>query len=202
MKKLMLLAAALLLTAGPAFANAEIGKPAPEIEGTDVLSGQPFKLSDHKGKTVVIEWTNHQCPFVVKHYGSGNMQKTQEAAKAQGVEWVSVVSSAPGLQGNVTPEEAKKIVEDVKASPTAKILDESGEIGKAYGATNTPQLFIVSAEGNVVYEGAIDSDSSPNPASIEGATNYVLAALKDIAEGKPVATPVTQPYGCGVKYAH
>ncbi len=201
MKKLLATALAVLGLALPIAANAvEVGKPAPEITATDI-HGQPFKLSDHKGKMVVLEWTNHLCPYVIKHYDSGNMQKTQTEAKALGdVEWISIVSSAPGKQGHVSADEAKKIVEASGATITTKILDETGEIGKAYGAQTTPHMFVIDASGNVAYAGAIDSDSSPRPESIEGATNYVLAALTSLKTGKPVETTTSQPYGCAVKY--
>lgn len=192
-------AAVLMFAAMPVKAAVEIGQPAPEIEAVDT-NGNPFKLSDHKGKIVVLEWTNHECPFVVKHYGSGNMQATQKAAMADGVEWVTIVSSAEGKQGNVSPEEANKIVEEAEASISAKILDESGEIGKAYDAKTTPHMFVIDAEGNVAYAGAIDSVSSPNPDTIEGATNYVTAALESLKAGEPVEVTETKPYGCAVKY--
>ncbi|MAI61685.1 MAG: thioredoxin family protein [Micavibrio sp. TMED27] len=185
----------------PASAEVSVGSMAPEIEAVDVMSGEAFKLSDHKGKVVVLEWTNHGCPFVVKHYGSGNMQKVQKEALAQdNVEWVTIVSSAPGRQGHVTAEEAKAIVEKEGASVSAKLLDETGEIGKAYGAQTTPHMFVIDAEGKLAYMGAIDDNSSPNPKTVEGAKNYVLAALSDIAAGKPVEMAQTRSYGCGVKY--
>jgi ABC-type Fe3+-hydroxamate transport system substrate-binding protein len=127
----------LSLVSTNAKAAPEIGKPAPEITATDI-KGNPFKLSDHKGKIVVLEWTNHECPFVVKHYGSGNMQKAQETAKAEGVEWVTIVSSAKGKQGNTTAEEAQKILDDAKASPSVKILDESGRDRQSLRRINNP----------------------------------------------------------------
>ena len=189
----------LIFTILPANAAVEIGQAAPEIEATDT-NGQPFKLSDHKGKIVVLEWTNHHCPFVVKHYGSGNMQATQKAAMEQGVEWVSIVSSAPGRQGHVSAEKANEVTAEQSATITAKLLDESGAIGKLYDAKTTPHMFIVDAEGNIAYAGAIDSNSSPNPKTIEGATNYVTAALDNLKNGTSVAVSQTQPYGCSVKY--
>ena len=204
MKKLMYLMAAalMLLTLNPAQAAPEIGQAAPEFEGTNILTGQPFNLSDHKGKIVVLEWTNHQCPFVVKHYETGNMQKIQKAALEQGATWVSIVSSAPGQQGHVTAEEGVKIATDAGASISAKLLDESGEIGKLYGASTTPHMFVINGEGVLVYAGAIDDNSSPSHDTVEGAKNYVTAALSDLAAGKPVETATSQPYGCAVKYAH
>jgi peroxiredoxin len=201
MKTLTLFIAALLLGIAPSYAI-EIGESAPDFTGTNILSGQDFRLSDHKGKIVVLEWTNHLCPFVVKHYETGNMQKVQKAATDQGVEWVSIVSSAPGKQGNVTAEAGKQIVADAGAAPSAKILDESGEIGRLYGAQTTPHMFVINADGQLVYAGAIDDNSSPGHDTVDGAKNYVLAALADLAAGQTVETPTSQPYGCAVKYAH
>jgi len=195
-----LMAAAIIIFAGlPVHAAVEIGQPAPEIEATDT-NGNPFKLSDHKGKIVVLEWTNHNCPFVVKHYESGNMQSIQTAAREAGVEWVSIVSSAPGRQGHVSAEEANEIVSEAGATVTAKILDEAGVIGKAYDAKTTPHMFIIDENGNVAYAGAIDSDSSPNQKTIVGATNYVAEAIDSLTAGQEVEVAQTQPYGCSVKY--
>ncbi len=195
------LAAFVLLFAAynPANAAPAIGEAAPEIIAVDT-NGNPFKLSDHKGKIVVLEWTNHQCPFVVKHYSTGNMQATQKTATDKGVEWVSIVSSAEGHQGFTTTEEANAIVKDNNAQPSAKILDASGTIGKAYGAQTTPHMFVIDAEGNLAYAGAIDDNSSPNPKTVEGAKNYVLAAIDDLEAGKAVEVSQSQPYGCSVKY--
>jgi peroxiredoxin len=191
--------AILIFSALPVNAAVEIGKPAPEIEALDT-NGNPFKLSDHKGKIVILEWTNHQCPFVVKHYGSGNMQAAQKTARDQGVEWISIVSSAPGHQGHVSAEQANAITATGGAEITAKILDESGEIGKRYNAMTTPHMFVIDTEGNLAYAGAIDSNASPNPKTIEGATNYVLAAIESLKNGTPVEVSQTRPYGCAVKY--
>ncbi|MEZ5918480.1 MAG: redoxin domain-containing protein [Alphaproteobacteria bacterium] len=185
----------------PVHAAVEIGKPAPDFEAVDI-DGDTVRLSDLKGKKVVLEWTNHLCPYVQKHYGSGNMQATQEAARAQGAEWISIVSSAPGLQGHTDAAEAHAILEETGASPSVKILDESGEIGRLYGARTTPHMFVVNESGTLVYAGAIDNKPSPNPATIDGAENYVLEALADIEAGHDVRTPLTEPYGCAVKYAH
>lgn len=192
---------AAIFTFHPASAAVEVGQDAPEITLKDT-NGNDFKLSDHKGKIVVLEWTNHQCPYVVKHYDSGNMQKTQKTVMDMGdVEWVTIVSSAPDRQGNVTPEEANKIVDDAGATISAKLLDESGEIGKAYGAKTTPHMFVINTEGKIAYMGAIDSDSSPRQEAIEGATNYVLEAVSALKEGNAPETASSQPYGCGVKYS-
>lgn len=206
MRKLAYFALALALTplvfsmgAFPVMASVEVGQPAPDFTATDI-HGQEFKLSDQKGKTVVLEWTNHECPFVKKHYGSGNMQTTQKTATDKGVVWVSIVSSAPGKQGNVTPEQAIEIEKEVGANATTRILDASGEIGMAYGAKTTPHMFVINPEGTLAYAGAIDDNPSPDPATIEGAHNYVLSAVESIAAGTEIATASTTPYGCGVKY--
>lgn len=177
----------------------EIGKPAPDFTGTDV-NGQTVKLSDFKGKNVVLEWTNNECPYVIKHYDSGNMQATQKAAMDKGAVWLTIVSSAEGKQGNLTPEESKAVMDKAGSHPTAKILDVSGEIGQAYDAKTTPHMFVINAEGNVAYAGAIDDNPSPRPETIEGAKNYVLSALDHIAAGTAVEPAQTAPYGCSVKY--
>lgn len=193
--------ALVLFTFAPAHAAPDVGAPAPDFEVVDI-HGQPFKLSDHKGKIVVLEWTNHQCPFVVKHYSTGNMQDVQKQAREKDVEWVSIVSSAPGRQGNITPDEAVQITKSQGATVTTKILDPSGEIGRLYAAQTTPHMFIIDADGVLAYAGAIDNNSSPNPKTVEGAQNYVLAALDDLTAGKAVRTPRSGAYGCSVKYAH
>ncbi len=180
---------------------AEVGKAAPDFSATDV-NGADFSLSSLKGKLVILEWTNHQCPYVIKHYDSGNMQKTQAAAKKHGAEWITIVSSAPGRQGHTAAQEAKDIAEKSGAKITTKILDESGSVGKLYGAKATPHMYIVNQEGILVYAGAIDNKPSPRKSTVETATNYVLAALDNIAAGQPIETPVTSAYGCAVKYAY
>lgn len=200
MKKLsfLLLAAALFLTA-PASAEPTIGQAAPDFTATD-SNGTSHKLSDFKGKTVVLEWTNHECPFVVKHYGSGNMQSLQKAATAEGTVWLSVISSAAGKQGHVDGAKANELTKTRDAAPTAVLLDEKGEVGKLYGAKTTPHMFIVDKEGVLVYAGAIDSNPSPRESDIKDATNYVRQALDEIKAGKPVSVATTKSYGCGVKY--
>ncbi|NCC22091.1 MAG: redoxin domain-containing protein [Alphaproteobacteria bacterium] len=197
-----------LLTGAPAIAQddtqeapqAVVGQPAPDFEAV-TIDGSTVKLSDLQGQPVVLEWTNHECPFVVKHYSAGNMQATQQMATDDfDAHWITIVSSAPGNQGHVSAEEAQSIMDDAGANATAKVLDESGKIGKLYGASTTPHMFVIDAEGTLVYAGAIDSVPSPSPADIENAENYVIAALKNLAADEPVATPQTQPYGCSVKY--
>lgn len=200
MKRMILAAlAVLVMGATPALAAPEVGKPAPDFTATDI-NGASVTLSALKGKTVVLEWTNHQCPFVVKQYDTKAMQTLQEKATKDGVVWISIVSSAKGKEGHVTAEEAKKIATESGAKFTHKILDESGVIGKLYDAKTTPHMFVVNAEGNVAYMGAIDSDPSPRLSSVAGATNYVAAALEALKAGKAVEPASTQPYGCGVKY--
>lgn len=201
MKKFLYSTMALAILLVPSLAHAvEVGAVAPEIEATDI-NGQAFKLSDHKGKIVVLEWTNPECPFVMKHYDSGNMQKVQKEALAMdGVEWVTINSSATGKQGHLTADAAKKGLETSGATPTAYIADENGTIGQAYGAQTTPHMFIVDKEGKLAYAGAIDDNSSPKQEVIATSKNYVVAALKNLEAGQPVETPTSQPYGCSVKY--
>ena len=191
--------AVLALSAAPAMAAPEIGKAAPEFTATD-SNGKSHKLSDFKGKTVVLEWTNPECPYVVKHYDSKNMQKLQEEATAKDVVWLSINSGAEGKQGHLTDEAANKYIADKGAKQTAYLLDGTGEIGKAYDAKTTPHMFVIDKDGVLVYDGAIDDNDSANPADAAGAKNYVTAALDALAAGKPVETSKTKPYGCGVKY--
>jgi peroxiredoxin len=196
---IMTMALAVFAFAPQAYAEAVVGEPAPEFTGTDTM-GNEHSLSDFLGKRVVLEWTNHECPFVVKHYESGNMQKLQKEATEDDVVWLTIVSSAEGKQGHTTPEEANKIMEEAGANSTARILDPTGEIGKMYGAKTTPHMFVIDKEGTLVYAGAIDSDDSFKQSSIEGATNYVSAALNSLDEGEPVEVASSKPYGCAVKY--
>lgn len=195
-----LLTVLLIMTAGfPAMAAPEVGQAAPDFSATDI-NGNAVSLGELKGHRIVLEWTNHECPFVMKHYDTGNMQKTQKAAADQNVTWISILSSAPGKQGNVSAEQAQKLLEEQGAMPAHKILDPEGTIGKLYDARTTPHMFVIDEQGVLVYAGAIDDNSSPRHDTVEGATNYVLAALSDLAAGRAVQTPQTQPYGCGVKY--
>lgn len=181
-------------------AAATIDQAAPAFSGKGA-DGRTINLSDYKGKTVVLEWTNHDCPFVKKHYESGNIPKLQKEAAAKGVVWLQVLSSGPGEQGQVDGPTALKINGYRDAKPAGIVLDADGTIGKLYGAKTTPHLFIVSPEGKLVYKGGIDSIPSSNPADIAKADNYVSSALTALAAGKKVANPSTQPYGCSVKYA-
>ena len=196
-------AAAYLAAPVPALAAAapEVGKTAPDFTGFD-SNGAKVTLSALRGKLVVLEWTNDGCPYVGKHYGAGNMQKTQKAARAMGAVWLSIISSAPGTQGHVDGAGANRLTETRDASPSHVILDPKGVIGRRYEATNTPQMFVVGKTGTVLYMGAIDSIRSANPADIPRAKNYVTAALGEIAAGRKVSQPETRPYGCSVKYAY
>lgn len=200
MIKPILLAAAISVSAASAFAaGPDIGQPAPAFMGVD-SNGKAHKLSDFAGKTVVLEWSNHDCPYVKKHYNAGNMQATQTASTAKGAVWLTIVSSAPGKQGAVTGAEANKLTADRKAAPTAVILDPAGTIGKAYEAKTTPHMYIIDGKGILRYQGAIDDKPSSAAESLNGAKNYVLAALGEMAAGKPVSVAETEPYGCSVKY--
>jgi peroxiredoxin len=200
MIKPLLLAAAFALSATTALAiGPEIGKPAPRFVGVD-SNGKAHKLTDFAGKTVVLEWSNHDCPYVKKHYNAGNMQATQTAATGKGAVWLTIVSSAPGKQGAVTAAQANELTTTRKAAPTAVILDPAGTIGKAYEAKTTPHMYVIDGKGILRYQGAIDDKPSSAAESLTGAKNFVLAALDDLAAGKPVAVAETEPYGCSVKY--
>jgi hypothetical protein len=148
----------------------------------------------------VLEWFNPECPFVKKHYGSGNMQKLQEEYTSKGIVWLTIDSNAPGSEGNISGEQANKIMASWKTHQTALLLDPESKVARSYGAKNTPDMIVISPEGKIVYEGAIDSKPTPNPSDIPGSTNYVKAALDESLAGKPVSNPTTKPYGCSVKY--
>ena len=177
----------------------KVGQAAPNFTGVD-STGKTHNLSDFRGKVVVLEWTNHQCPFVRKHYESGNMQRLQADATSKGIVWLSIISSAPGNQGYVEAAEANMLTENRGANPSAVLLDTEGKIGKMYNARTTPHMFVIDKQGIVKYMGAIDSIYSTNPADIAKAENYVQKALTSVLAGQPVETAVTQPYGCSVKY--
>jgi|SRR5579872_3406872 len=178
---------------------AKVGEPAPDFTAVD-SNGHTVKLSDYKGKFVVLEWHNNGCPYTKKHYTSGNMQKLQAAWTAKGVVWFTIISSAPGAQGYVTAGEENDYMKQVNAKPTAALLDPDGDLGHLYGAKTTPHMFIIDPKGTLIYNGAIDSTSSSDPADIGSSTNYVNAALTEALAGKAVSNPATNPYGCSVKY--
>ena len=189
----------LLSTAAFAADSPPVGSAAPDFSAAD-SKGKTHSLSQYKGKYVVLEWFNPECPFVKKHYGSSNMQKLQEEFTGKGVVWLSVDSSAPGTEGNITPEQAEKKISEWKTRSTALLLDQDGKVGRAYGAKNTPHMFVINPEGKIVYEGAIDNKATPNPSDIPSSTNYVKVALDEAMAGKPVSNPNTKPYGCSIKY--
>jgi peroxiredoxin len=189
------------LVAPPAWAAAaKVGEPAPGFT-TAATTGKSVSLADQRGKLVVLEWTNHDCPYVRKHYESGNMQALQGEITGQGIVWLTLISSSPGTQGYVTPKQAAELTSTRKASPTAVLLDPTGVVGRAYGATNTPHMYVIDKAGLLVYAGAIDDRPTTRRSDVQGAHNYVRAALEDMAAGRPVQTPVTRAYGCTVKYA-
>lgn len=200
--KTLLLAAALTFAAAPdAIADATVGQPAPAFELVD-STGQARSLADFAGRTVVLEWTNNECPFVKKHYGADNMQAQQRDATASDVVWLTVNSSAPGQEGHVDGATAERIQGDARAAQTAYLLDPNGTTGRAYGAKTTPHMYVIDPDGVLRYAGAIDSISSADPADIAKATQYVPQALAELAQGQPVSAAVTRPYGCSVKYAN
>jgi peroxiredoxin len=200
MKKTILIALSSLVGATLFAADSPpVGSNAPEFSLSDA-KGKNRSLGDFKGKYVVLEWFNPECPFVKKHYGSGNMQKLQQEFTEKGVVWLTIDSSAPGTEGNLTPEQASNTMNSWKTHMTALLLDPNGKAGRAYGAKNTPHMFVINPEGKIVYEGAIDSKPSPNPSDIPNSTNYVKVALEESLAGKPVSNPNTKPYGCSVKY--
>jgi peroxiredoxin len=177
----------------------ETGSTAPDFTLRD-SNGEERTLSDFKGQHVVLEWTNHECPFVKKHYASGNMQNLQRTYTGKGVAWLTILSSGEGNQGCVSAEKANELIQTAEASPTAYLLDYDGTVGRKYTAQTTPHIFVIDPEGQLVYQGAIDDVRSADPADIVGAKNYVSLALGESMSGKPVSVSDTQPYGCSVKY--
>jgi len=178
-----------------------VGEQAPDFTAAD-SNGQSHVLAHYKGKYVVLEWHNNGCPYTKKHYESGNMQKLQKEWTAKGVVWFTVISSAPGTQGYVTAAEENAYLQQMKASPTAALLDPQGTLGHLYNAKTTPEIFIIAPDGSLVYEGAIDDHPTPDASDIPNSKNYVSIALTEAMTGKPVAEPSTRSYGCSVKYAH
>ena len=191
------------VTAGlsSAFGAAEtvVGQPAPDFSLRDT-NGKTNRLSDFKGKYVVLEWSNYDCPFVKKHYNSGNMQKLQKTYTEKGAIWLTINSSAAGKQGNYPADKWNEMVKEKGAAPTAVLLDPDGTVGKMYGAKTTPSMFVINPAGSLIYMGAIDDKASFAPEDIKTARNYVQMALDAAMAGKPVETSSTQSYGCSVKY--
>ena len=194
-----LMGAALTLSPPAKAASASVGQAAPDFTLSDSQGGQR-SLSSLKGKFVVLEWVNYDCPFVQKHYGSGNMQKLQKTYTGKGVVWLSVNSSAPGKQGNFPPADINAKLKERSASPSAYLLDPDGTVGKAYGARTTPHMYVISPQGTLLYAGGIDDKPSTDQADVATARNLVAAALDEAMAGKPVTTASSQPYGCAVKY--
>jgi peroxiredoxin len=199
MKLTALLIAAVAVASSPVLAAPVPGQPAPAFRGVDV-NGKPVSLADFRGKTVVLEWNNPNCPFVQKHYTSGNMQSLQQKNTAAGVVWLAVNSTTESHSDYMAPAKLAAWFGEQKAAPTAIVMDPKGEIGRAYGAKVTPHMYVIDAKGTLVYAGAIDDKRSANPADIKTSTNHVAAALGEVAAGKAVTTPSTTAYGCTIKY--
>ena len=189
-----------LVNPSSAWAAPKTGIAAPAFTAS-ATTGKPLSLADQRGKIVVLEWTNHECPYVRKHYETGNMQALQKEATGQGVVWLTIISSAPGTQGFVSAGEADQLTTSRQAAPTAVLLDPTGAVGKMYGATNTPHMYVIDKVGTLMYAGAIDDRPTTRRSDVQGAQNYVREALQAVAAGQPVKTPVTRAYGCTVKYA-
>ena len=199
MKTIIKTTVALLVAAGTSLAAPQVGQPAPAFTLTD-SNGQSHNLSDFKGKFVVLEWLNHGCPFVLKHYESGNIQSLQKEYTGKDVVWLSIVSSAPGKQGHMSPEETNKTKTEKGGGATAVLIDEDGTVGKLYDAKVTPELYVINPDGVLVYMGAIDDKKSVDAADVAGAKNYVKQALDEALAGSPVSEPTSTAYGCSVKY--
>lgn len=199
----VLAACALLACADGAKANVPapdfIGKPAPGFRVADT-NGTTHSLDQYRGKWVVLEWLNHDCPYVRKHYGGGAMQALQKKYADQGVIWLSVVSSAPGKQGHFPNDEANELTREKNAAPHAVLIDSAGTVGRAYDARTTPHMFVINPAGNVVYMGGIDDKPTTKTADLKTARPHVDIALQEAMAGKPVSVPTSQPYGCSVKY--
>jgi AhpC/TSA family protein len=194
-----LAALAATLSLPSAEAAAVVGQPAPELSVPDT-SGATHRLSAYKGKFVVLEWVNFECPFVGKHYGSGHMQKLQKDYTGKGVVWLSINSSKTGSQGHYATDRINALLKEKGAAPTAYLLDTPGTVGRAYGARTTPHMFIVDPKGTLIYAGGIDDTPSTDQADIATAKNFVSLALDEALAGKPVTTTTSQAYGCSVKY--
>jgi peroxiredoxin len=189
-----MLAAPLLISA------AKIGAAAPDFTAS-ASNGKSYRLSDFRGKFVVLEWHNNGCPYTRKHYESGNMQRLQKEWTGRGVIWFTVISSAPGTQGYVTADQENTYISRMHAEPTAALLDASGDLGHMYDAKTTPHMIVINPAGNIIYDGAIDDHPTSDQSDIASSKNFVNEALTEAMAGKPVGTPATRPYGCSVKYA-
>ena len=199
MRRLPILTAAVLAALSLSAPAAKVGDAAPDFTATD-SRGQTHKLSEYRGKYVVLEWTNSNCPFTRKHYTSGNMQALQKEWTAKGVVWLTVLSSAPGNDGYKTAAEENAWVEQIHAAPTAVLLDPSGALGHEYEAKTTPDMYVIDASGKLIYSGAIDDRRTVDLSDVKGAKNYVSDALSEAMAGQPVQIAYTRSYGCSVKY--
>ena len=177
----------------------QVGQLAPAFSERD-STGKTWTLEDLAGKRAILEWTNHECPYVAKHYSTENMQRLQRDAVDQGYLWLSVISSAPGKQGYVSPAEADALTLQRGAAPTAVLIDDDGDMGRGYQARTTPHMYLLDEDGTLLYMGGIDNIGSSNPTDVAKADNYVRLAMDDLAKGQPVSQAVTRPYGCSVKY--
>lgn len=199
MNKTILIFFLLILAALTHAQKAKLNEASPEFTMKDSY-GKEHSLSDFAGKVVVLEWINYECPFVKKHYNSNNMQTLQQKYTEKGIVWLAICSSAKGKQGNFSTEEINSRTEKNNAKYSAYLIDESGKVGKMYGAKTTPHMYVIDKEGKLVYAGAIDDKASTDEDDIEGAKNYVSSALDELMDGKEVSTQSTTPYGCSVKY--
>lgn len=199
MKMMSKILAVMLMSSAAFAADPEIGKPAPEFS-LPTMEGKTADVSSYKGKYVVLEWINHGCPFVKKHYESGNMQSLQKEVTGKDVVWLSVASSAKGKEGYFTAKGWEKLYKEKDMASTAVLLDPDGKVGHLYGAKTTPHMFIINPEGLLIYKGAIDDKRSTDAAEVKTAKNYVRQALDEALAGKPVSEASTEAYGCSVKY--
>jgi peroxiredoxin len=180
-------------------ATPSVGQPAPAFTTVDT-NGQTHSLAQYRGKWVVLEWLNHDCPYVKKHYNGNAMQALQRSAAERGVVWLSVVSSAPGKQGHFPNEKANALTREKKAAPHAVLVDSAGTVGRAYDARTTPHMYLINPEGTLLYIGGIDDKPTARAADLQGARPHLAIALEEAMAGKPVSVPTTRPYGCTVKY--
>lgn len=172
---------------------------APDFSLVDMF-GETVSLSELRGKPVILEWTNHDCPFVRKHYSGGNMQRLQRQLTEEGAVWLSIISSAPGKQGHISAEKAQELTTSRGAYPSHVLFDPTGAVGKLYGARTTPHMYLIGADGALLYQGAIDDKPSARLSSLDGANNYLVEAWEAVKAGKAIADNRTKPYGCTVKY--
>jgi len=199
MRRLLPILGLSIMTASLVFATVTAGKPAPDFVGQG-SDGKSYHLADYKGKFVVLQWYNKDCPFIHKHYDSGNMQKLQDTYGKKGVVWFEVISSASGSEGYLTADEAQANRTKSGTKSMATLLDPDGKIGRLYGAKTTPHMFVIDPQGLVIYQGAIDDHNTADPGDIPNSKNYVAAALDQAMAGQSVTVASTRPYGCGVKY--